>query len=86
MRHIASTDGFHRFSAMLTISILRESELSPREKFRKLRSDANNVNTKRRALLAQTGGGPAPPPPYPIHDQIVAVVLDEALVGLVQGK
>ena len=67
---------------MSTILILRERELLPKEKFRKLRSDAKNADTKRRELLAQTGEGTARPPLGLIHNQMVAVVPDEALVGI----
>ena len=35
--------------------------------------------------MARTGGGIGPPALDPIHDQIVAVVPDEALVGICDG-
>ena len=35
--------------------------------------------------MAKTGGGIGPPAPDPIRDQIVAVVPDEALVGICDG-
>ena len=85
MRHIDSIDGFHRFSSMSTILILGEREVSPREKFRKLRSDAKNADTKRREILARIGGGTARPAVDPIQNQMVAVVPDEALVGICDG-